>query len=416
MPFEADPPYWSRGQLHCDPAQQHYAGIEYCTDTDGQIYIVVVDLHSPSLRFEYLIAEGVSKQGRFGECQDVNIPGLEVARRGCGDPNNLDFYPIMSLESAAKRIPDASVVINSDYGAGDQGVYGKYRGHGPEGLTVVRGDRLDGPGNGDTDNNAVRRPWFAVGNSAPLHAELSQFPIGGDDGEKPDWIYTAVGGAPWLIKNGVIQIDEIRTCNAADPTSCRDGAEQTAIGLSQDRRWLFLVIDVRRGELIELANFMQAELEAWDAFKFDGGGSSQLWYGGRTIEGGDGRQLSQYLAVVAQPGNGIEWEPAPAPAPEPAKNLQERLSQWIQKQWTDAQTQWNQFWQEQTEKLQRQFNAWVEEWTTKAENWWRDFWAEQQRNLERALEQWINDLAGQLCGSPALILLGVSVTLWRRQR
>jgi hypothetical protein len=60
--------------------------------------------------------------------------------------------------------------------------------------------------------------------------------------------------------------------------------------------------------------------------------------------------------------------------------------------------------------------GWVEEWTAKVENWWRDFWAEQQRNLERNIEQWINDLARQLCGGPASILLGVAAIVWRRRQ
>ncbi len=32
---------------------------------------------------------------------------------------------------------------------------------------MVRGERLDGPANGDTDDNAVRRPWLAVSRDAP---------------------------------------------------------------------------------------------------------------------------------------------------------------------------------------------------------------------------------------------------------
>jgi hypothetical protein len=63
-------------------------------------------------------------------------------------------------------------------------------------------------------------------------------------------------------------------------------------------------MDQRR--FIELTQFMREGLGTWDAIKFDGGGSSQLWYAGRVITNGDGRQLSQYLAVLAEPGSGIQ--------------------------------------------------------------------------------------------------------------
>jgi hypothetical protein len=207
-----------------------------------------------------------------------------------------------AVELAQERDPNTATVINSDYGAGTQDEP-QSREHGPEGFTVVRGDRLDGPANGDTDNNAVRRPWLAVGRDAPLRVELGRLTT--DNGSKPDWVYSSIGGGPWLIRNGVIQQEDIRTCKNT-PGSCYDGAAQTAAGLSQDQRWLFLVVDERRGELIELAQFIWEQLAAWDAIKFDGGGSSQLWYGGRTITPGDGRQISQYLAVIAEPGAGIQ--------------------------------------------------------------------------------------------------------------
>jgi hypothetical protein len=103
----------------------------------------------------------------------------------------------------------------------------------------------------------------------------------------------------------MIQQEDIRTCKNT-PGSCYDGAAQTAAGLSQDRRWLFLVVDVRKGKLLDLAQWMRDRLAAWDAIKFDGGGSSQLWYGGQTLEAGDGRKLSQLLAVIAEPGAGIQ--------------------------------------------------------------------------------------------------------------
>ena len=291
-------PSW-RQHLSCDPAAQKHAGLEYCTATTGQVHVVVVDLQSPGVGLEYVIAEGLNKAGQFGECQDVNTPQNGPVRGGCADrdksahyPDGSAYYPVLALDRAVEiaRNRDANVaaVINSDYGAGTQGSPGQFRGHGPEGLTVVRGVRLDGPANGDKDINAINRPWLAVSRSAPLRAELGQ--LAQDDGGKADWIYTGVGGGPWLIRGGVIQTEDIKVCRNC-PGSCYEGAVQTAVGLSQDRRWLFLMVDARKGKLIDMAQFMSDQLAAWDAIKFDGGGSSQLWYSGQFISRGDGRQL-----------------------------------------------------------------------------------------------------------------------------
>jgi hypothetical protein len=277
----------------------------------------VVDRYSPGVRLEYTIAEGVDRNGQFGECKDVNIPRWGPVRGGCADPDNPVYYPVMSLDEAAERYPNTAAVINSDYGAGTQDEP-KSREHGPEGFTVVRGHRLDGPAVGDYDdpvkdpdrNNAVRRPWLAVGRGTPLWAELMQYAPGQDDGSKPDWVYTGVGGGPWLIRNGQIDEDQIRNCTNTTLHSCQSSVAQTAVGLSQDGRWLFLVV-ARGKDALGIARFLHDQLQAWSAIKFDGGGSSQLWYGGlppgqRSVTRGDGRRLSQYLAVIAEPGSGIE--------------------------------------------------------------------------------------------------------------
>lgn len=297
------PPIW-RQNLTCKPAIQKYRGLEYCTGLGGQAHIVVVDLQSSDVRLEYVIAKGVDDSGRFGECRDVNIPRFGPVRGGCADPSNLTYYPVMSMGEAANRYPSTAAVVNSDYGAGTQNEPSS-RGHGPEGFTVVRGDRLDGPANGDIDNNAVRRPWLAISQNMPLRAELSQFAPGQDNGDKPDWIYTGVGGGPWLIRNGRIEETQIRNCRNANPHSCQSNVAQTAVGLSRDQRWLFLVV-AEGQDARGTARFLHDDLQAWDAIKFDGGGSSQLWYGEQFINRGDGRRLSHYLVVIAEPGSGIE--------------------------------------------------------------------------------------------------------------
>jgi len=396
-----DTPIW-RQYLSCDPAAQKHRGLEYCTVAEGQIDVVVVDLHESGVRLEYVIAEGLNKSGQFGECQDVNTPQNGPVRGGCADrdksahyPDGSAYYPVMTLdravEIAGSRDANVAVVINSDYGAGDQGKPGAFRGHGPEGLTVVRGARLDGPANGDKDANAINRPWLAVSRDMPLRAELSQ--LAQDDGGKATWVYTGVGGGPWLIRSGVIQTEDIQTCRNC-PGSCYEGAVQTAVGLSQDRRWLFLVIDVRKGKLMDTAQFMSEQLAAWDAIKFDGGGSSQLWYSGQFISRGDGRQLSQYLAVAAPSGSGIQ-DTVPSPSlTDQLKALIERLRQTVERQLDQ--------WRQQAEEAVRQ---WVAELERQASEW-----------FQRELERQVQGLVEQVCGSVlAPMGLAVWLTAWRRR-
>jgi len=388
-----DAPPW-RQHLSCDPTAQKHRGLEYCTAAEGQIHLVVVDLHESGVRLEYVIAEGLNKSGQLGECQDVNIPRYGPVRGGCADPTNRDYYPVMTLDRAVELAQDrdnnTAVVIDSDYGAGTQGNPGQFRGHGPEGLTIVRSNRLDGPATGDTDNNAVNRPWLAIGSVAPLRAELGQFTR--DNGGKADWIYTGVGGGPWLIRGGAIQTEDIKTCRNC-PGSCYEGAVQTAVGLSQDRRWLFLVIDARKRKLMDMAQFMREQLAAGESIKFDGGGSSQLWYSGQIITRGDGRQLSQYLAVVAPPGSGIQ-DTVPSPSlADQLKALVERLRQAIERQLEQWRQQVEQELGRQLTELERQLSEWI------------------QRETERQVQ----NLVEQLCGS-ALAPMGLAVWLTARRR
>ena len=310
----SEAPPW-RQNLRCDPDQQHFQGLEYCRPVDERAYhVIVVDLHSPGVKLETVMPEGMNRDDEYGECTDVNRSTKGLGGPGCDDPGNDQLYPIMSLQIAKDlalaRFPGTAVVINSDYGAKEpNNNQAKWRDHGPEGFTVARGFRLDGELLGDSDNNAENRGWLAVSQETPLRAELDQFAPGTDDGGKPDWIYTAVGGAPWMIRDGVVLYDHMdpSACTGASD-SCYVGAAQTAVGLSQDGRWLFLVADQRGGQamLSEMAQFMQGELGAYDAIKFDGGGSTQLWYNDTFVTHGNSRQLSQYLAVTASPGHGID--------------------------------------------------------------------------------------------------------------
>jgi hypothetical protein len=93
-----DQPISWRQNLDCDPDLQIYQGIEYCTGQipsgDGitrTVHVIVVDLHSQGVKIEYVIAEGLDEDDRFGECRDVNrsTKPLDLPRGpGCDDPND----------------------------------------------------------------------------------------------------------------------------------------------------------------------------------------------------------------------------------------------------------------------------------------------------------------------------------------
>jgi len=421
-----DPPW--RQTLTCD---QSFRGVEYCTDDTGKIHVLVVDTHSPGVRLEYVIAEGVNRAGVFGECNDVNRPTKGLVRGGCAEPGNPDYFPVMSLEQAAtlaqKRYEDVALVIDSDYGAGTQNEPTS-REHGPEGLTIVRGKRLDGPTNSDYDNpiqdpnlnNAVLRPWLAISRDAPLQVKLGQFAPGADDGNKPyAWVYTGVGGGPWLIRDGQIDDTQIQECTAMNGTHpCVSTVAQTGVGLSQDKRWLYLVLIV--GQDAEgLAHFLREQMDVWEAIKFDGGGSSQLWYNGRVIERGDGRQLSQYLAVIAGPGEGIEIvEPSPEPLPAQGNFLQRlwrTLERETQNAWETIRSRSERFLAEQWDQLQRGIDRQLAEWQKSLEQWM----AEQQQRWEQEAQRQADELMGQLCVGNWLIgsvVVVAAIGLGRRRQ
>ncbi len=314
-----EPPPW-RQSLTCEPSLQQYRGLEYCTGLDNKAHVIVIDLSDPDIRVKYVIAEGLDRNGLPGPCQDVNIPTWSDGL-GCYDPANDQYYPIFSLYNAIKRYPDSAAILNADYGAYSIGDPKTNRGHGPEGLTVIDGKRIDGPAQGDSDNNAVNRPWIAFGET-PFKVEIGQL---SKEGPLPEWIKSAAGGAPWLIRNGMVD-DEVLSCKNAKPHSCSSTIGQTAAGVSSDGRWLFFVA-VNGLDAKSTAEFMLTELGVERGIKFDGGGSTQLYYAGLPgdqpdndmITRGDGRWLSNYLAILAEKGSGIDLsspvEPIPLPAP-----------------------------------------------------------------------------------------------------
>jgi hypothetical protein len=234
-----------------------------------------------------------------------------------------------------RNSPPLAAVINADYGAPDLT-------HGPEGLFMVRGVRLDGAARCDDDYNAALRPWLGLGEGLDvtterIPAEINQLET--DGSEIPAWMHTGIGGGPWLIQDGEIvqgavscigekeltQLDPVTNCTGnykaqKQPPlleryaggSCR-ASFHTAAGISRDQRWLFLLITTSLRDPGTIARFMRDELGVWQGMKFDGGGSTQLLYNPQdpvTIDPKETpnekpRKLTNFLGIYAESGNGI---------------------------------------------------------------------------------------------------------------
>ena len=411
-----DPPW--KTNLNCD-YPQNYRGLEYCTGMDGKARVIVLDLTDQDIRLKYLIASGKDRYGNFGPCKDVNLPGdWNKIGPGCYDPSNSNYYPVFPLSDAIKALPDAAVIIDSDYGAWTP----NNRGHGPEGLAVIDGNRIDGPLNGDTDNNAEKRPWLAFGFD-PIHVEIDRFDDNTDKGAKPEWVYTAFGGAPWLVKDGVLAKTEIDTCENANAHSCDKSPGQTAVGISKDKHWLYFVmmvdIEKRNIDAMTIALFMKDQLDIYQAIKLDGGGSSQIYYAAlpesqRTYRV-DGRYLSQYLGILASSGSGIDLESNPPQSEPPTDD--DNLSWWqkIQKSWNDIRNSVGNWWQDRVDWWNGVKND-IANWWDGVKTWWRELPQRIEDWFFQQFIDWLTQQLNQLCGSAGIIPMAIAVVVYARRR
>lgn len=118
-----------------------------------------------------------------------------------------------------------------------------------------------------------------------------------------DKVTQAVGAGPCLVKNGEIFMTAQGEEFGRDVAGGR--APRTALGVTKDGKVLLAVVDGRSREsvgftLLELAQFM-LEQGAVEAMNLDGGGSSQMIVGDRTVNtpsDGRERRLGAGIAVV----------------------------------------------------------------------------------------------------------------------
>jgi uncharacterized protein YigE (DUF2233 family) len=243
-----------------------YDGITYCLEDDGDLHVIVIDLDNPHIRFDMAMADDVTS--------------VDTTRRE-------------RIEDMVNRQPYADqkvvVAINADYFGRD---------HGPEGLTVKNGRRLDADGGLGQNPNAIWRSSLAISrlNRASLGRKSAE------DLENPrayrERFYNAIGGGPLILNYGVVIPNRVACSLERFPVGACRRDIQTAAGLSEDGRWLYLAV----GEGRDIQGFARLlrDYGAFTAIKLDGGGSSQLWYDGAMRHDTD-RRVGNALLVIYSP-------------------------------------------------------------------------------------------------------------------
>jgi hypothetical protein len=137
------------------------------------------------------------------------------------------------------------------------------------------------------------------------------------------WMTDVITGKPWVVRHGVAQGGWL------EPRHIEGHHPRTAVGLSQDRRTLFIVVaDGRRAGIPGVTGHYLArlmlELGAWDALNLDGGGSSEMFIraeNGVVNQPSDNRPrpVGNHLGIrVRRSARWASFAPESPPASEPA--------------------------------------------------------------------------------------------------
>src|SRR5690554_4848035 len=178
----------------------------------------------------------------------------------------------------------AQAVINGDFFS--------FETYGTSGLAIGEGEKWAGSGDGPANT------YIAFGKNRV------EFSGARESRGAEKWMRSVTSGLGVLVENG-----QAITTNPTSPSHCSQRHPRSAMGISADKRTLYLaVVDGRSSSsrgmtCIELANVMQG-LGAASAVNLDGGGSSALWVQGagvvNTPSDGSQRVVANHLAVFAK--------------------------------------------------------------------------------------------------------------------
>jgi uncharacterized protein YigE (DUF2233 family) len=229
------------------------------------------------------VGPGVDYQEFRGDNYDVHVTRVDLTNDDIQVISTRESEKGLKVSDFAKR-EHALAAINGDYF--DE----RFN---PVGMTV-------GPcGEWDSVKKIRREGYIAIGDSKARIARQSEVRL---DDDPEDWMEATVSGWPALIAS----------CKPVTPLPGSASFTlathpRTAVGLSKDKKTLYLVVaDGRRTgvpgfTLPQLATFMSEKLHACAAINLDGGGSSAMWVSDRIVNrpaDGVERPVGDHLAVV----------------------------------------------------------------------------------------------------------------------
>jgi exopolysaccharide biosynthesis protein len=229
------------------------------------------------------VGPGVDYQEFRGDNYDVHVTRVDLTNDDIQVISTRESEKGLKVSDFAKR-EHALVAINGDYF--DE----RFN---PVGMTV-------GPcGQWDSVKKIRREGYIAIGDNQARIAKQSDVSL---DDDPEDWMEATVSGWPALI----VSCKPLKTLPGSASFTLATHP-RTAVGLSKDRKTLYLVVaDGRRTgvpgfTLPQLATFMSEKLHACAAINLDGGGSSAMWVSDRIVNrpaDGVERPVGDHLAVV----------------------------------------------------------------------------------------------------------------------
>lgn len=270
----------------CEPAV--YYGVQHCSDDNGNTHIIIVNLDDPNVKVQPVLPVGKDIDGNTVECNSVNHQGTDT-NFGCDDPNYTEHrYPVEYVESMLGRyIPEGgAAIINGDYFGADHKYSDANADHGPQGLTVRIGNRLDDekhdPKNDDGKFLGSTQPSLAVSFSKTAI-------IGIPEGEQSindnlqGMYYNAIGGWPFVdTQKALSDLDPCTNPTNYDENAkeaCENDTYRSAVGLTSDRRLILITTKVKTVK--QTAEYLKANFPVQSVLNFDGGRSASMaWLDG----------------------------------------------------------------------------------------------------------------------------------------
>jgi hypothetical protein len=229
------------------------------------------------------VGPGVDYQEFRGDNYDVHVTRVDLTNDDIQVISTRESEKGLKVSDFARR-EHAIAAINGDYF--DE----RFN---PVGMTV-------GPcGEWDSVKKIRREGYVAIGENKARIAKQSEVSLNADP---EPWMEATVSGWPAIVVS----------CKPVTPLPGSASFTlathpRTAVGLSKDRKTLYLVVaDGRRTgipgfTLPQLAAFMAEKLHACAAINFDGGGSSAMWVSDHIVNrpsDGVERPVGDHLAVV----------------------------------------------------------------------------------------------------------------------